>query len=86
MQVGRVAFMVKLRGYSIVPSAVESALNQHPGVHSSVVAVKGSDGAEQLVGYYVPNSQAQHHNMDTAAMRAFLQVRYCRLETLIPGL
>eukprot|EP00959_Pyramimonas_sp_CCMP1952_P391334 8200980-Pyramimonas_sp.AAC.2 len=35
--VGRVAFMLKLRGYSIVPMAVENALREHPGIDAAVV-------------------------------------------------
>jgi acyl-CoA synthetase (AMP-forming)/AMP-acid ligase II len=80
--VGRVAFMVKLRGYSIVPLAVETAMREHPGVHAAVVAVKSGAGGEQLVGYYVASaaSAAAVHAMDTPSLRAFLQDKVAAFE------
>ena len=79
--VGRVAFMVKLRGYSIVPLAVETAMCEHPGVQAAVVAVKsGVGGGEQLVGYYLASGSAAQHSMDTPSLRAFLQDKVAAFE------
>ena len=53
---GRVEFMVKLRGYSIVPGAVEAAITEHEGVNTSVVVAKNNKETEQpeaLVAYVV---------------------------------
>ncbi|MGW8193703.1 MAG: SDR family NAD(P)-dependent oxidoreductase [Desulforhopalus sp.] len=53
---GRVEFMVKLRGYSIVPGAVEAAISEHEDVNTSVVVAKNNDETgqpEALVAYVV---------------------------------
>ncbi|EEY55125.1 L-aminoadipate-semialdehyde dehydrogenase, putative [Phytophthora infestans T30-4] len=47
--------MVKIRGYSVVLGAVESALAQHPLVSTSVVLTEGDEGEDKrLVAYIVP--------------------------------
>ncbi len=53
---GRVAFFVKIRGYSVVPSAVEATLTKHPSVASAVVLATGdiSSHEKKLVAYVVP--------------------------------
>ncbi len=57
---GRIEFMIKLRGYSIVPGAVEAAINDHPAVDASVVVTKDDEQTgqpEALVAYIVGNGQ-----------------------------
>jgi amino acid adenylation domain-containing protein/thioester reductase-like protein len=53
---GRCDFMVKIRGYSVVLGAVETALAKHPKLLSSVVLAIGSEGSsdKKLVAYVVP--------------------------------
>lgn len=53
---GRCDFMVKIRGYSVVLGAVETALALHPKLLSSVVLAIGSEGSgdKKLVAYVVP--------------------------------
>ncbi|CAH0520661.1 unnamed protein product [Peronospora belbahrii] len=53
--IGRCDFMVKIRGYSVVLGAVESALAQHSLVSTSVVLTEGDEGEDKrLVAYIVP--------------------------------
>jgi len=53
--IGRCDFMVKIRGYSVVLGAVESALAQHPLVSTSVVLTEGDEGEDKrLVAFIVP--------------------------------
>jgi non-ribosomal peptide synthetase component F len=57
---GRVAFMVKLRGYSIVPGAVETTIAEHPAVNVAVVTTLDNERTgqpEHLVAYVVGNGQ-----------------------------
>ena len=42
--VGRCDFMVKVRGYSVVLGAVETALAKHPKLSSAVVLALGAEG------------------------------------------
>eukprot|EP00934_Nitzschia_sp_Nitz4_P001632 Nitzschia sp. Nitz4//scaffold259_size27336//7912//11118//NITZ4_008191-RA/size27336-processed-gene-0.18-mRNA-1//-1//CDS//3329544504//1632//frame0 len=53
---GRCDFMVKIRGYSVVLGAIETALAKHPKLSSSVVLAVGSEGSrdKKLVAYVVP--------------------------------
>jgi len=55
---GRCDFMVKIRGYSVVLGAVETALAKHPKLSSAVVLAVGSEGSrdKKLVAYVVPAS------------------------------
>ncbi len=55
---GRVEFMIKLRGYSIVLGAVEAAIAAHPAVNSVAVVTEDNVATEQpeyLVAYVVAN-------------------------------
>lgn len=55
---GRVEFMIKLRGYTIVLGAVEASINAYEGVHSSAVITKDNEQTgqpEALVAYIVSN-------------------------------
>lgn len=52
---GRCDFMVKIRGYSVVLGAVETALVEHVKLSSCVVVADGEEGSEdkQLIAYLV---------------------------------
>ncbi len=57
---GRIAFMVKLRGYTIVPGAVETKIIEHTAVNTAVVVTLDNDQTgqpEHLVAYVVGNGQ-----------------------------
>ena len=55
---GRVDFMVKVRGYSIELGAVEAAIERHLAVRSCVVIAEGEEGEDKrLVAYLVPSSE-----------------------------
>ncbi|MER9883581.1 alpha/beta fold hydrolase [Mesorhizobium sp. M0118] len=54
--IGRCAFMVKIRGYSVVPGSVEAALLRHPGVCSAAVVPEldpTTGQPDRLVAYVV---------------------------------
>ncbi|CEG42494.1 l-aminoadipate-semialdehyde dehydrogenase large [Plasmopara halstedii] len=70
--IGRCDFMVKIRGYSVVLGAVESALAQHPLVSTSVVLTEGDEGEDKrLVAYIVPEDWKKLPNAST--LRKFLE-------------
>lgn len=51
---GRVDFMVKVRGYRVEPTSIELALLAHPNLSEGVVVARPSrDGGNQLVAYLV---------------------------------
>ncbi|KAK2066250.1 hypothetical protein P8C59_000082 [Phyllachora maydis] len=54
---GRVGSMIKLRGYTIQPGAVESAIVKHLAVRNCAVVVHGEGLERQLVAYVVPDSE-----------------------------
>ena len=70
---GRCDFMVKVRGYSVVLGAVESALAKHPKLSSAVVLAIGSEGSrdKKLVSYVVPNVWSDPPS--AASVRNFLK-------------
>jgi acyl-CoA synthetase (AMP-forming)/AMP-acid ligase II len=58
---GRCDFMVKIRGYSVVLGAIETALAKHPKLSSSVVLAVGSEGGREgkkLAAYVIPTNGA----------------------------
>jgi len=62
---GRVDFMVKIRGYSIELGAVEAAILQRLAVESCVVVVEGEEGKDKrLVAYLVPSSDPDDLHAD----------------------
>ncbi len=55
---GRVDFMVKVRGYSIELGAVEAAIEENLAVHNCVVVAEGAEGDDKrLVAYLVPSDE-----------------------------
>jgi amino acid adenylation domain-containing protein/thioester reductase-like protein len=55
---GRVDFMVKIRGYSVELGAVEAAIERDLAVKSCVVVSEGEEGEDKrLVAYLVPNPE-----------------------------
>ncbi len=74
---GRMAFMVKLRGYSIVPGAVETTLAEHPGVQAAVVTTWDNEQTgqpEHLIAYVVGNGQMKDDTL-AAQLRPYLRER-----------
>ncbi len=60
---GRVDFMVKVRGYSIELGAVEAAIERDLAVHNCVVVAEGEEGADKrLVAYLVPSTDMAEQN------------------------
>ena len=70
---GRCDFMVKIRGYSVVLGAVETALGKHPKLSSSVVLAIGKEGSKdkKLVAYVVPTDW--HDVPSASSVRTFLK-------------
>ncbi len=63
---GRVAFMVKLRGYSIVPGAVETTIAEHPAVNVAVVTTLDNEETgqpEHLVAYVVGTGEVDDETL-----------------------
>jgi len=50
---GRIDTQVKIRGFRIEPGEIESLLNQHPTIKTSVVVPREEAGNKQLVAYLV---------------------------------
>jgi amino acid adenylation domain-containing protein len=55
--VGRTDFQIKLQGYRIQPSEVETALQAHPQIAEVAVAVAADQIGQRLVAYAVPRGQ-----------------------------
>ncbi|KAI2628582.1 putative NRPS-like enzyme [Hypoxylon sp. NC1633] len=54
---GRVGAMIKIRGYSVQPPAVESAIIKHLAVRSCAVVAYGDGLDRQLLAYIVPDEE-----------------------------
>ncbi|WP_370640433.1 amino acid adenylation domain-containing protein [Myxococcus sp. XM-1-1-1] len=68
--VGRADAQVKVRGFRIELSEVESALLAHPAIREAVaIAREDVPGDKRLVGYFVGD------DVDTTSLRAFLKSR-----------
>ncbi|WP_223278137.1 non-ribosomal peptide synthetase [Nostoc sp. 'Peltigera membranacea cyanobiont' 232] len=66
----RVDYQVKLRGFRIELGEVEAALNQHPQVQETLVAIREDEpGNKQLVAYIVPYENAPN----SITLRQFLK-------------
>ncbi|MEM9725640.1 MAG: SDR family NAD(P)-dependent oxidoreductase [Pseudomonadota bacterium] len=75
---GRAHFLIKLRGHSIAPEAVEAALTAYPGVASAALApaVDPETGATvAAIAFYAPVSGAGTPPPAAAALRAHLRDR-----------
>jgi len=58
---GRIEFMIKLRGYTVVLAAVESTLSEHPAIGAVVVLPKNNEKTDQpeyLTAYVVSNEKS----------------------------
>jgi len=74
---GRIAFMVKLRGYSIVLSGIETAIKEHPDVKSVTVIPeyeKETRQAKNLIAYVITKSNNDRYSLDKL-LRPFLKKR-----------
>lgn len=58
---GRVGAMIKLRGYSVVPGKVESAIVTNLAVRQCAVIAHGEGLDRQLVAYIVPDQENAEH-------------------------
>ena len=62
---GRVDFMVKIRGYSVELGAVEAAIEKDLAVKSCVVVSEGEEGEDKrLVAYVVPDPEDEERHSD----------------------
>jgi amino acid adenylation domain-containing protein/thioester reductase-like protein len=62
---GRVDFMVKIRGYSVELGAVEAAIEKGLAVRSCVVVSEGEEGEDKrLVAYIVPDPEDEERYSD----------------------
>jgi amino acid adenylation domain-containing protein/thioester reductase-like protein len=62
---GRVDFMVKIRGYSVELGAVEAAIEKNLAVKSCVVVSEGEEGEDKrLVAYVVPDPEDEERHSD----------------------
>lgn len=71
--VGRCAFMVKIRGYSVVPGSVEAALLRYPGVCSAAVMPEldpATGQPDRLIAYVVLRNP---HKGWQATLREYLK-------------
>ncbi|BBL79197.1 hypothetical protein RxyAA322_10510 [Rubrobacter xylanophilus] len=60
---GRVDFMVKIRGYSVELGAVEAAIGEALAVRGCVVVAEGEEGEDRrLVAYLVPETDPTRHS------------------------
>ena len=74
---GRVEFMIKLRGYSIVPGSVEAAITEHEAVNTSVVVTidsKETGQPEALAAYVVSDGSIDEKELEKS-LRSHLKER-----------
>jgi amino acid adenylation domain-containing protein len=69
---GRIDNQVKIRGFRIEPGEIESLLNQHPAVQTSIVTVQSTVADKRLVAYVVLHSDAAASPAD---LRRFLKAK-----------
>lgn len=73
---GRTQYMVKLRGYTVVLGAIESAMCDYPDIHTAcVIAVNSplTQQTEHLVAYYTLNKKVNRDGLEKK-LRQFLRV------------
>jgi amino acid adenylation domain-containing protein len=56
---GRVDRQVKIRGFRVELPEIEMLLSRHPAVSDCVVMMRGRDGHQQLLAYWIPASGAE---------------------------
>ena len=71
---------VKVRGHRVELGEIEAVLAEHAGVRQAAVALRGSDGVQRLVAYWVPRDEQAPSPSD---LRAHLQARLP--EALLPS-
>ena len=72
---GRMAFMIKLRGHSVVPGAVEAAITEHPDISVAVVVPKNDNTTgqpEYLAAYIITDAYKEDIGKE---LRSFLRSR-----------
>ncbi|KAI1446653.1 putative NRPS-like enzyme [Annulohypoxylon stygium] len=60
---GRVGAMIKIRGYSVQPPAVENAIIKHLAVRNCAVVAHGDGLDRQLLAYIVPDDEESNDRM-----------------------
>ena len=83
--IGRRDFQIKLRGFRIEPSEIETTLAAHPAVRDCAVAALEVEGNRRLVAFYVPDRSASAAIDGEAAVafRTFLRDRLA--EYMVPS-
>lgn len=70
---GRIDHQVKIRGFRVELGEIETILNEHPSVDSSVVIAKKDDAGEaRLIAYFIPNPG---NVPNVESLRNFLSVK-----------
>jgi amino acid adenylation domain-containing protein len=70
---GRIDRQVKIRGYRVEPGEIEAALNQHPGIAQSTVAIlEDKERGPRVAAWFVPT---QSYSPSTGDLRNFLEQR-----------
>ncbi|KAM4057212.1 AMP-binding enzyme [Hirsutella rhossiliensis] len=59
---GRVGGMIKTRGYTVQPAAVEATMMRHLAVRDCVLVARGEGLGRQLVAYVVPDARDAERN------------------------
>ncbi|MFM6139805.1 MAG: amino acid adenylation domain-containing protein, partial [Sphaerospermopsis kisseleviana] len=68
---GRIDYQVKLRGFRIELSEIESSLVKHPKIQEAVVLVReDSEGDQRIVAYIVPTATEEGSNQNHPALLA----------------
>ncbi|MBP5972962.1 amino acid adenylation domain-containing protein [Brasilonema sp. CT11] len=74
---GRIDYLVNLRGFRIEPAEIEAVLSQHPSVREAVVlARKDETGEQYLAAYVVPSQVLPYTSMsgvNSSVLQSFLR-------------